>query len=170
MTDLTPEYLTLCELLQKCRASPTYNKSLVHILACHRNRPVDLIELVIEWFDRDSKHYSTRYAVQANKDTVVGISRVTYNKKANKGFISMVHVIESYRGKKVCHNMLRFLCGKIYKRKHITRFYLDVLADNLSAIKCYQNIGFNPIGNKNSHISMELNIKNTWTPPSCDYL
>lgn len=56
-------------------------------------------------------------------------------------YISNVCVDENYRGQHIGKNMLSIIMN-IYKEKLYNHIVLDVLAENPSAIKLYQNLGF----------------------------
>jgi len=75
--------------------------------------------------------------VSGNK--LIAICRGEYKPYKNSVYISMVHVAESYRGKGLCVQVVDNL---IKSYKGINYFNLDVLADNIPAIKCYKKLGF----------------------------
>ena len=62
-------------------------------------------------------------------------------KKSNFVYISNVCVHFDYRGKHIGSLMMKEI-KEIYMKKYFEEIVLDVLADNSSAIKLYQNMGF----------------------------
>ena len=62
-------------------------------------------------------------------------------KDADFAYISNVCVDENYRGMHIGNYMVQSII-EIYKNKLFKEIVLDVLADNPSAIKLYQNLGF----------------------------
>ena len=63
-----------------------------------------------------------------------------YSKGKYKGSYLLMHVeiYESHRGKGLCTKFLRCVLNK-YPKKVV---YLDVLINNIPAIKCYEKLGF----------------------------
>lgn len=61
-------------------------------------------------------------------------------------YISNVCVHSSYRGMHIGSLMMKQLM-EIYKQKYFNEIVLDVLADNPGAIRLYQNMGFERVGN-----------------------
>jgi ribosomal protein S18 acetylase RimI-like enzyme len=81
------------------------------------------------------------YIIDENntKNKVIAICRGVYKPYKNSVYISMVHVSESYRGKGLCMQVVDNL---IKSYKGINYFNLDVLANNIPAVKCYLRLGF----------------------------
>lgn len=60
-------------------------------------------------------------------------------------YISNVCVHPDYRGKHIGSLMMKQII-QVYKNQYVNEIVLDVLADNPGAIKLYQNMGFEQIG------------------------
>lgn len=152
----TISYLHISELLRKAR-NETYHDQLINIISKHRGRPVKIIELVIEYFnDRENKKSTIICVVENNQGHIIGITRITYNKKINTAYLSMVNVLAEYRGRGICKKMIKMIVIR-FNLKNIKLFKLGVLSDNISAIKCYENNGFKIVSHHDNMISMELN-------------
>lgn len=66
---------------------------------------------------------------------------------ADFAYISNVCVHPEYRGMHIGSMMIREIV-EIYRKKLFEQLVLDVLADNMGAIKLYQNYGFEQTGDK----------------------
>ena len=83
-----------------------------------------------------------------------------YANNGNFSFIALIAVLKSYR-KRGIGQILIEKCLEISKNRHISKVQLEVLKDNVQAIKFYEKLGFyfiNPSNDK-SYL-MERNITN----------
>ena len=94
--------------------------------------------------------------VENNKGNIIGITRITYNKKLSTASLSLVNVLAEYRGRGICGKMIKMIIMQ-FNLKKIKLFKLGVLTDNKSAIKCYENNGFKIVSHHDNMFSMELN-------------
>lgn len=74
------------------------------------------------------------------EDEIISTSRLIYNIEQNNAYINMVYTNPNYRGKKICQTSINKLISLTKKQFNI--YELEVDPDNISAIKCYENIGF----------------------------
>ena len=58
-------------------------------------------------------------------------------------YLNFMYVDDKYRGKGLVVKLIDEICAWS-KERGVTDFYLDVYADNPSAIRAYEKLGFNP--------------------------
>jgi RimJ/RimL family protein N-acetyltransferase len=137
---------------------PNIIKSIEDLVSIHRNNPKYLpyVFKIDKFFSELKYSNSNEYNKIINNskisyiidnkgnienvgDKVIAICRGVYKPYKNSVYISMVHVSESYRGKGLCNQVMNNL---IKSYNGINYFNLDVLKNNVPAIKCYSRLGF----------------------------
>ena len=110
----------------------TYNDSIIGVV-CIIDKNANL-------------NYDYSKLIEKNENYKFTIENYIYGlidevKESNFAYISNVCVDEKYRGQHIGNYMLNKII-EIYKDKLYDEIVLDVLAQNPSAIKLYQNLGF----------------------------
>ena len=129
------EYISI----SKTKNNKTFIKSLEDTIKIYRNNNSFIITHLISEYIISDPNTITKYSVIYKKNVIVSTSRIIYNKKS--GYINLVYVNPEYRGQKICQNHIQHLI----KLTNLTKYELHVLKDNISALKCYENIGFKKI-------------------------
>jgi ribosomal protein S18 acetylase RimI-like enzyme len=143
------------ELIELLRHNKTFIKSLEDTIKIYRNDNKFIITHLISEYIISDPNSMTKYSVIYKKNVIVSTSRIIYNKKS--GYINLVYVNPEYRGQKICQNHIQHLI----KLTNLTKYELHVLKDNISALKCYENIGFKKIKDvEHNTYLMRLKIKN----------
>jgi hypothetical protein len=87
---------------------------------------------------------------------VISTCRLIYNENSKTGYINMVFTNVKYRNKGVCQLNLE----KMIALTKLKMYELEVDIDNVSAIKCYEKIGFKIIKKiKNKFNLMRIKMK-----------
>lgn len=136
---------------------PNIIKNIEDLVSIHRNNPIypdykfKISKFISELKYSNSDEYNKinnnskiSYIIDnegniENVGEVIAICRGVYKPYKNSVYISMVHVSESYRGKGLCNQVVDNL---IKSYNGINYFNLDVLKNNVPAIKCYLRLGF----------------------------
>jgi len=81
-----------------------------------------------------------RYGYFEDGKQIAKCAMKLYTRGDNKGayLLMGVEIKASHRGKGLCTKFLRCVLNR-YSKKVV---YLDVLIDNIPAVKCYENLGF----------------------------
>lgn len=109
------------------------------LMRIHTNNPKYNIGTLIH-DNLDSKYkvgLIGKIILLVHNDKIIG-SSVSELETNDKIYISNVFINSEYRGKKLCQTMITKLVDS-YTNKI---FILDVNKSNISAIKCYENVGF----------------------------
>jgi RimJ/RimL family protein N-acetyltransferase len=87
---------------------------------------------------------------------VIGTSRLIFNENSKTGYINMIFTNVKYKNKHVCQLNLE----KIIALTKLKMYELEVDIENVSAIKCYENVGFKIIKKiKNKYNLMRIKLK-----------
>lgn len=141
MSKLHYKFFNTIELLIFFRHRDKLFNSIIRLMTQHRGRDFMLFDFVIETYHRYQKYdQDVKYLVAYNQDEVITISRLFYKDK--NGYINAVHTNKKYRGKGYCQKNLKKLTDFANKKLRINKFELEVEINNIPAIKCYQNVGF----------------------------
>jgi ribosomal protein S18 acetylase RimI-like enzyme len=74
-------------------------------------------------------------------ERLVGVSGIhVYSASYGIAALGNIAVHPGFRGKKIAYKLTSVLCSDL--RKNVNTIGLNVMADNLAAIKCYENAGF----------------------------
>ena len=145
------------ELIELIKQDKKFIKSLENAIKIRNNNKHFIITHLI---DEYNKYYLkpnsiTKYSIIYEKNIIISTCRIIYNKKL--AYINLVYVNPEYRGQKICQNHIQHLI-KLIK---LSKYELHVSKKNISAIKCYENIGFKKIKDDepNTYL-MRLKIKN----------
>lgn len=100
---------------------------------------------------------NTLYFMIYKGHDVIGTSRLIYNINSKTGYINMVFTNSKYRNKSICQINLE----KLIALTKLKMYELEVDIENITAIKCYENVGFKVIKKiKNKYNLMRLKTKN----------
>jgi len=121
-----------------------YKTSFENLFRMHRNEKCKIKDL-----DKETKN-NPYYQLGYNNNEIITISRLY-----NNGYIDLVHTNMKYRGLKMCQKSLEKLITNTQFKK-IKQFNLLVKKNNIPAIKCYENLGFNIISQIKNCNFMEL--------------
>jgi len=128
------------DLIEIIRHKPKFTTALESAIRLYRGNPdfkiFDLIKEYIYYRPDSDTHY---FIVYKNNE-IISTARLYYYKEKQYGYINMVYTNESYRGQGICKKGIEFLINKT--SKYINTYELEVLVDNLPAIKCYEYNGF----------------------------
>jgi RimJ/RimL family protein N-acetyltransferase len=121
-----------------------HNKKLCHIyedaIRKYRNAPLfEIFQLVKEYvyYRPDSELV---YFIIYKKDEIVSMLRFYYNIKKSFGYFNLVYTNPLFRGQGICQNMMRSIVE--LSKKYIKKYELQVVENNIPAIKCYEKVGF----------------------------
>ena len=105
------------------------------------------------WFDKRMLD-TNKYFGYFLDELLVGIAGIhVYSEEYKVAALGNIATLPKHRGNKIGQKLTSKLCHDLQKSiKHIG---LNVKSDNIAAIKCYQNIGFEIVGSYD-----ELFIKN----------
>ena len=93
---------------------------------------------------------NTLYFIIYKGHDVIGISRLIYNMNSKTGYINMVFTNSKYRNKSICQINLE----KLITLTKLKMYELEVDIQNITAIKCYENIGFKTIKKINNKYNL----------------
>jgi ribosomal protein S18 acetylase RimI-like enzyme len=82
---------------------------------------------------------------------IAGLIRDERRKTRHRGKIVQVYVNPDYRGQKVGENLMRMTVDTAFKTEGIEQLELAVVADNSSAIRLYEKIGFETYGEQKNY-------------------
>jgi ribosomal protein S18 acetylase RimI-like enzyme len=128
------------ELLQLIKYEDHFIKLFTDTIKIYRGEASFIIMDLIDEYINSPLDSITKYSVIYKKNVIISTCRLIYNKK--RGYFNLVYTNPEYRGQQICQNHIKHL---IYLNKGIKIYELHVLKNNLSAIKCYENIGFKKI-------------------------
>ncbi len=103
-----------------------------------KNNNFDIYDLIKE--NINMYPYTNIFYIICLEDVIISTSRLIYSPEQKNAYINMVYTNQDYRGKKICQISLNKLINLTKKRFDI--YELEVNPDNISAIKCYEKIGF----------------------------
>jgi len=129
-------------LLIFIQSNVNYKKSLIEIMKKGTDKYFDILNLVIKnYSETETSKKNVKYLLIYNNEEILTISRVIYDKK--KGYIDAVNTNKNFRGNKLCQRSIKKLITLTYDIFNVKIFELEVDVDNIPAIKCYKNCGFN---------------------------
>lgn len=113
-----------------------------------------------EWFDRYEKDKNKIFFTIYDDDSPIGFMGLSNinNPKGEAGLFIMIGEKE-YRGKGVGRVCLQYLIDYASQKLKLARLTLEVLKDNLQAIRLYQKIGFLTEKQSETEIFMSLKLK-----------
>ena len=128
----------------------------------YRNTPhfFDIFQIVREYitYRPDSELV---YFVIYKKGEIVSMLRFYYYIKKSYGYFNMVYTNPKFRGQGMCQNMVKYIVES--SKKYIKKYELEVIENNIPAIKCYEKVGFKYIRkvslSQSSYNLMRLVIK-----------
>ena len=106
----------------------------------YRNAPLfEIFQLVKEYvyYKPDSELV---YFIIYKNDEIVSMLRFYYNIKKSFGYFNLVYTNPLFRGQGICQNMIRSIIE--LSKKYIKKYELQVVENNIPAIKCYEKVGF----------------------------
>lgn len=128
------------ELINIIRHKPKFTQIYEDAIKKYRNNPnFEIFKLIKEYitYRPDSElFYFTIY----NDDEIIFMARLYYYKEKQYGYLNMIYTNENYRGQGICKNSIKFIINKT--KKDIKKYELEVVVDNIPAIKCYEYNGF----------------------------
>lgn len=77
---------------------------------------------------------------------IAGFVRGNRTKTRHRGELVSMYVNPDFHGQKVGENLLRALVKAAFELEGIEQIHLTVVADNLSAVRLYERIGFETFG------------------------
>jgi ribosomal protein S18 acetylase RimI-like enzyme len=96
------------------------------------------------WFDKRMLE-TGKYFGYFFDEKIVGVAGIhVYSKQYKVAALGNIAVSNNYRGMKIANKLTSKLCFDL--SKDVDYIGLNVKSDNVQAIKCYQNIGFEIIG------------------------
>ena len=121
-----------------------HNKKLCHIyedaIRKYRNAPLfEIFQLVSEYITYRPDSNLVYFIIYKNGE-IVSMLRFYYYIKKSYGYFNMVYTNPKYRGQGICQNMVRFIVE--LSKKYIKKYELEVITNNIPAIKCYERVGF----------------------------
>jgi len=123
-------------------------RSIVECMTRHRGHEFMMLDFVSESAALKNKMV---FVFIFSKEDLVGLARASWTRST--AYLSAIHVVPEFRG----HGWCSILVQRILSSVHVSRFELDVAADNVAAIKCYEGEGFRSIRtNRNGDIRMVL--------------
>ena len=106
------------------------------------------------WFDKRMLG-TGQYLGYFDKNNLVGIAGIhVYSEEYKVAALGNIATHPNYRGQQISYRLTSQLCYEL--RKSVDHIGLNVKSDNEAAIKCYEKLGFEFIGNYD-----ECMIKNT---------
>jgi RimJ/RimL family protein N-acetyltransferase len=115
-------------------------ESLEEAIRKYRNMPnfkiLDILKEYI-YYRPDSITY---YFITHKNNKIITTSRLYYYPEKEYGYINMVYTNEEYRGKGICKEGIKYLINKT--KEYIKTYELEVIVDNIAALKCYEYNGF----------------------------
>jgi len=88
--------------------------------------------------------------------SICGYRRERAVKIMHKVNLVQVYTKPEYRGKKISYELLKFTVEKIFENDEVELITLGVVADNLSAGKLYERLGFKDYGYHKNYFKDEL--------------
>ena len=142
------------QLIEFIRKKSKFILSLEKTIKIYRNEPNFIItNLVMEYINSDADT-QTKYSIIHKTNTIISTCRLIYGK--NTGYINLVYTNPDYRGLKMCQNHIKHLID--LHKDSIKTYELHVDKDNIPAIKCYENIGFEIIHSVKGDYLMRFHI------------
>jgi RimJ/RimL family protein N-acetyltransferase len=132
--------VTYDELVEWLSQNPKLKKSIETCISDLREHKFNIEDLKDENIDKN-----TLYLFIYNNQEMIASSRLIYSN--SHGYINFVYINPIYRGRKICQENIKLLIQLTRYRYNIKIYELDVKTNNISAIKCYENIGFRVIKN-----------------------
>jgi ribosomal protein S18 acetylase RimI-like enzyme len=125
----------------------------------YRDEPnFTILNLLREYINSDPAT-ETKYSIIHKKKIIISTARFIYDK--NKTYINLVYTNPDYRGLKICQNHIRhFINLHNTNNKDNKTYELHVDINNIPAIKCYENIGFENISKNKDNYFMRLELSN----------
>ncbi len=77
---------------------------------------------------------------------IAGFLRGDRTKTRHRGEIAAIYVNPDFRGRAIGENLLRALINSVFDSDGIEQVHLTVVADNESAVRLYERIGFETFG------------------------
>lgn len=134
------------------------------ILKNHRNNMKSNLKDIINEHNihiKNNNNNDTFIASILFDKELVGFGRLNYIHDKNEGYINMINVESSHRGKGLCKILMKKIIDEACKLK-LNKLILEVDINNYSAIKCYESVGFTTIKeiktDKYHEYLMELNL------------
>ena len=106
----------------------------------YRNAPqFEIFQLVREYITYRPDSVLVYFIIYKNGE-IVSMLRFYYYVKKSYGYFNLVYTNPKYRGQGICQNMVRFIIDN--SKKYIKKYELEVITNNIPAIKCYEKVGF----------------------------
>ena len=124
-------------------------------------------DLLVDYLNTNK--YCIMCVIDGQNKNLVGILGIVYipsqhknqmllNFKEKTFHVGNVFIFPEYRGQGICKVMLTKIINYIKKNKIAKRLKLDVVYDNIPAIKCYESVGFKEYNNL---------LANKWINKNC---
>jgi ribosomal protein S18 acetylase RimI-like enzyme len=140
------------ELLELIRHNKPFIKLLEDAIKIYRNYDKFVINDLINEYITSKSNSITKYSIIYKKNVIVSTCRFIYDKKL--GYFNLVYVNPEYRNQQICQNHIQHIINLFKSKLHT--YELSVLKNNISALKCYENIGFKKIKDNNREYIMRL--------------
>ena len=134
-------FIDIDELIDLIRHNPKFISSWEEELKIYRNNPnFKIFDLIKEYIYQRTDSYTYYFITFKKNDTIISFARLHYYKEKHHGYINLVYTNVEYRGLGICKSGINFLINMT--KKYIKTYELQVLSDNIPAIKCYEANGF----------------------------
>lgn len=130
--------LTIFEFIIWLSKNKKIRKSIKQCLIKHRHQYFKFKDLINEYNKDKEKSNDTLFLFIYKNNEIITSCRFIY--KDNKGYINMVHTNEKYRNQGFCYQNIKLLLELTSDLTNTNT--LEVLRDNISAIKCYEKNNF----------------------------
>jgi len=125
-------------------------RSIVDCMTRHRGHEFMMLDFVSESAALKNKMV---FVFIFSREVLVGLARASWTRST--AYLSAIHVVPEFRGQGWCSLLVQRIIAAVSRA--VSRFELDVAADNVAAIKCYEGEGFRSIRtNRNGDIRMVL--------------
>ena len=127
-------------LIDLIRHEPIFISSLEEELKIYRNNPnFKIFDLIKEYIYQRTDSF-TYFFITYKNNTIISFARLHYYKEKQYGYINLVYTNIEYRGLGICKEGINFVINMT--KRYIKTYELQVLSDNIPAIKCYEANGF----------------------------
>jgi RimJ/RimL family protein N-acetyltransferase len=128
------------ELIDIIRHNKKFTLIYEEAIKKYRNNPkFEIFQLIKEYITYRPDSELFYFTIYNNKE-IIFMTRLYYYKEKQYGYLNLVYTNENYRGQGICKNSINFIINKT--KKNIKKYELQVLIDNIPAIKCYEYNGF----------------------------
>lgn len=129
-----------------------------HLVKCNENfiPPLDQKVDMAAYSQKIAKN-SITFEAWVN-DELAGLIAAYFNdEKKQSGFITNVSTLKKYAGNRIASHLMEN-CISYGVQQQFSEISLEVLEDNIIAIKLYKKYGFHPTGNKGNLMTMKKKL------------